>query len=105
MKSFLRTPFLFFGFSAARDQKESEYQGNKSTNQTKVSLAQFVMFYHREHTILLSRKNKGTKRLNSLPLFHVVICYPSLQEKTVTYKSCVQPNILPSILSITAYLE
>ena len=29
-----------FRFSAARAQKESEYQGNKSTNQTKVSLAE-----------------------------------------------------------------
>ena len=30
---------------------------------------------HREHTVLLSRDrvNKGTKRMNSLPLSHVVI--------------------------------
>ena len=37
MKSLFRTPSLFC--SAARAQKESEYKGNKSANQTKVSLA------------------------------------------------------------------
>ena len=53
MKSLLRTPSLFFRFSAARAQKESEYQGNKSTNQTKVSLAivhEKIEFEFRAHS-------------------------------------------------------
>ena len=39
MNSLFRTPSLFLRLSAARAQKESEYWDNKSTNQTKVSLA------------------------------------------------------------------
>ena len=37
----------------------------------------FPGVYHREHTILLSRErvNKGTERMNSLPLSPVVISY------------------------------
>ena len=37
----------------------------------------FSVSVHREHTILLNRErvNKGTKRMNSLPLFPLVICF------------------------------
>ena len=39
--------------------------------------------HHKEHTIVLSRErvNKGTKRMNSLPLSPVVISYATLQRK------------------------
>ena len=42
---------------------------------------------HWEHAILLSRErvNKGTKRINCLPLSHVVISYTTLQQTKVNY--------------------
>ena len=55
----------------------------------------FVLFLHREHTILLSRElervNKGTKRMNSLPLSSLVISFilRDFTAKTAAYKSCV----------------
>ena len=48
---------------------------------------------HREHTILLSRErvNKGTKRMNSLPLSSLVISFilRDFTAKTAAYKSCI----------------
>ena len=58
-----------------------------------IMCAIFFCKEHREHTILLSRErvNKGTKRMNSLPLSPVVISFilHDFTGKTAAYKSCV----------------
>ena len=54
---------------------------------------QIFMFFHREHTILLSRErvNKGTKRMNSLRLspHSISSILRDFTGKTTAYKSFV----------------
>ena len=50
---------------------------NRILSQTRSKMAAVSWFSHREHTILLNRErvNKGTKRMNSLPLSPLVISF------------------------------
>ena len=64
--------------------------------------APFLVMGHREHTVLLSRErvNKGPKRINSLPLSHVVISYTALQGKLLL----ASPALVRNIVALNSYL-